>query len=370
MLFNIFNMMTNTGSMIGLPHMKSYIVEIDPAMDMNIVQKVFEGHQTIGSVQIYDFKAVFIQSAEKPLFLLDHSFIKNIEEDLPVSINQKSYFLQENPPWNLDRVDQRTPQLDNRYFYRTSQGKDALVYVVDTGIDIAHPDFDGRAVWGINTSGDNQDKDCNSHGTHVAGTIGSMTYGIAKKSTLIAVKVLGCTGGGSMSGVIRGLEFVAADARDKRRPAIINMSLGGGRSDALNRAVSQLTSRGVHVVVAAGNESQDACNTSPASENTAMTVGATTRNNHLASFSNWGTCVDILSPGTEILSTVPGGKTAVLQGTSMASPLVAGVYALILTENPTFTPLTMQRVINQTCIRGVISGVRPDTLNCFIQSLV
>lgn len=363
-------MMTNTGNLIGLPHMKTYIIEIDSAMDMSVVQNVFEGYHTTGSVQIHDFKAMFVQSVDKPLSLLDHSFIKNIEEDLPVNINQKSYFLQQNPPWNLDRVDQRIPQLDNRYFHRTSQGKDALVYVVDTGIDVSHPEFEGRAVWGVNTSGDNQDKDCNSHGTHVAGTIGSITYGIAKKSTLIAVKVLGCTGGGSMSGVLRGLEFVAADARDKRRPAIINMSLGGGRSDALNRAVAQLASNGVHVVVAAGNESQDACNTSPASENTAMTVGATTRNNQLASFSNWGSCVDILSPGTEILSTVPGGKTAVLQGTSMASPLVAGVYALILTENPTFTPLTMQRVVNQTCFRGAITNLRPDTINCLIQSIV
>jgi serine protease len=198
-----------------------------------------------------------------------------------------------------------------------------------------------------------------------------MTFGVAKQTTLVAVKVLGCEGGGSMSGVIRGLEFVMNESKKNTgKPHIVNMSLGGGQSNALNQVVAELTKGGVHVVVAAGNENRDACLTSPASEESAMTVGAITRNGELASFSNWGRCVDILSPGTEILSTVPGGKTQVMQGTSMASPAVAGVYALILSENPKFSPETMRRVISTTCSKDVVNRLRPDTINCVIHSVV
>jgi hypothetical protein len=342
----------------------TYIVEVDHTADLS---NLILGDQEF--IQVGNFKAFLLESEDHPYHLLENSFIKNIELDIPVSINQKSYFLQENPHWNLDRIDQKTNVLDNRYLHRVSQGRNTVSYVVDTGIDITHPEFQGRAVWGINTV-DNTNTDCNSHGTHVAGTIGSFTFGVAKQTTLIAVKVLGCQGGGSMSGVIRGLEYVMNDLFRRNRPAIVNMSLGGGHSDSLNRAVQALTSAGIHVVAAAGNENNDACMTSPANEPTAMTVGATTRNNEMAGFSNWGKCVDVLSPGTEILSTVPGGRTSVLQGTSMAAPAVAGVYALILAENPSFSPETMKKVIKTTCIKNVISRMKQDTENCFIQSVV
>lgn len=342
----------------------TYIVQVDNNADLSALVL---GDQEF--IQVGDFKAFLLESDDHPYYLLENSFIKHVEIDAPISINQKSYFLQENPPWNLDRVDQKSNTLDQRFFNRISQGKDTLVYVVDTGIDVSHPEFQGRAVWGVNTV-DNTNTDCNSHGTHVAGTIGSATYGVAKQSVLVAVKVLGCEGGGSMSSVIKGLEFVMNDFSNKNKPAIINMSLGGGQSNALNQVSAALTKAGVHVVVAAGNENQDACLTSPASEESVMTVGAITKNGEMASFSNWGKCVDILSPGTEILSTIPGGKTTIMQGTSMASPLVAGVYSLILSENPKFSPDTMKRVVNTTCVKDIITKMKHNTINCVIQSTV
>lgn len=330
------------------------------------------------TIKVGNFEAIIVEYPELPLFFYSLSSVKFIEEDLPVKISrtdffleelQKTYVLQQNPVWGLDRIDQKPNVLNSKYYSTSTGGIGADVYVVDTGIDIAHPEFEGRAVWGGNFVG-GVNTDCNSHGTHVAGTVGSKTYGVSKKVKLVAVKVLDCSGGGSFSGVLKGLEFVANSAKTSKRPSIVNMSLGGPKSTATDKVIANLEAIGVSVVVAAGNENADACNVSPASNVLAVSVGAITRQNTKAGFSNWGKCVTILAPGAQILSTIPGGKTKELQGTSMASPHVAGVYALILGENPRFSPATMRKIIVSISTKGSITGFSADTPNNLLYSIV
>lgn len=368
---------------------KKFIIEVSSVKDFTIesssLNANFGNNQVVlnrvnseDSVKIGDFEAIIVEYPELPLFFYGLSSVKSIEEDLPVKASradyylenlQKTYLLQQNPVWGLDRIDQKPNVLNAKYYSTSTGGADADVYVVDTGIDVTHPEFEGRAVWGGNFV-DTVNTDCNSHGTHVAGTVGSKTYGVSKRVRLVAVKVLDCSGGGSFSGVLKGLEFVANSAKTSKRPSIINMSLGGPKSSATDRAIANLEAAGVSVVVAAGNENADACNVSPASNVLAVSVGATTKQNTKAGFSNWGKCVTILAPGAQILSTVPGGKIKELQGTSMASPHVAGVYALILSENPRFSPATMRKVIVSISTKNSITGFSADTSNNMLYSIV
>jgi serine protease len=255
-------------------------------------------------------------------------------------------YLQNGATWGIDRIAEREVDIDGQYHYEyDGTGVDA--YVVDTGINVPHVDFGGRATWGANFAGDGINDDCNGHGTHVAGTIGGSTYGVAKATSLFAVKVLGCSGSGSYGGIISGLEWVEVNyiARGKR-PSVANMSLGGGASNILNAATEALVAAGVTVVVAAGNDNRDSCNYSPASAPNAITVGATELTNELlqqvdsrASYSNYGTCVDIFAPGSTITSDWIGSTTAIrtISGTSMASPHVAGAVAQFLTQQPSST---------------------------------
>ncbi|WP_078900650.1 S8 family peptidase [Streptomyces sp. SBT349] len=233
--------------------------------------------------------------------------------------------------WGLDRIDQRVLPLDHQYnVARTGAG--TTVYVVDSGIDFSHSEFGGRALRGPDYVGDGLGSaDCNGHGTHVAGTVGGATYGVATQVSLVSVRVLGCDGQGAWSGIIAGFDWVAANAR---QPAVVNASLGGGYNQAANDAVDRLASRGVLPVVAAGNDSIDACQVSPASANWALTVGATDPNDVQSSFSNHGQCLEIYAPGRDILSARIGGGITSKNGTSMASPHVAGVAALYKSVNP------------------------------------
>ena len=211
--------------------------------------------------------------------------------------------------------------------------------MIDTGILASHIEFEARVKPGMSVISDRRGTtDCNGHGTHVAGTIGSKTYGVAKKVNLIPVRVLDCRGSGSTSGVISGIDWVAKNAS---KPAVANLSLGGSYSISINNAVANLVRvAGVVVVVAAGNSNADACNSSPASELTALTVGASQSSDSRASYSNYGTCLDLFAPGTDIKSTWIGSNIATntISGTSMASPHVAGVAALYLSANPGATP--------------------------------
>lgn len=309
-----------------------------------------------------------IITTSAPFNTQNNIFLKNFQENA-----EKSYYLQENPIWNLDRIDQRSNSLDERYFYPTSSAENVNVFVIDTGIFIEHPEFNDnhvKPVWGYNGA-DKVNTDCNGHGTHVAGTISSKTYGVVKNTNLFAVKVLDCEGRGTFSGVLGGLEYTFNTHKNNKKPSVVNMSLGGRKSSTLNRAVAQLTKNGIHVVAAAGNSNIDACEASPASEESVITVGATTEQNTLAGFSNWGNCVDILAPGTNIKSTLPNNKFGSLQGTSMSSPHVAGVCALILSETPRLNPETLKTIIADTkCSKNTVLNLRSDTKNCLLYSLV
>lgn len=246
--------------------------------------------------------------------------VELIEQDAEVTADAT----QSPVTWGLDRIDQQWLPLSNSYTYN-STGPTIHAYIIDTGIQASHPDFGGRAVNVFNSAGLPND-DCNGHGTHVAGTVGSATYGVAKQVRLYGVKVLNCGGSGTWSGVIAGMDWVAVNAQ---RPAVANLSLGGGYNASVNAAATNLSNSGVFVAVAAGNSyGANACNYSPASAANVTTVGATTINDTIASFSNIGACVEIYAPGERITSTYPTSTTAILSGTSMASPHVAGVAVL------------------------------------------
>ena len=257
-----------------------------------------------------------------------------VEEDAYVH----STGTQNNPPWGLDRTDQRDLPLSTTYTYGTT-GAGVDAYIIDTGIRTAHQEFGGRATVGTDTIGDGQNgQDCNGHGTHVAGTVGGATYGIAKNVSLIAVRVLSCSGSGSNAGVIAGVDWVTAN---RNGPSVANMSLGGGISTALDTAVQNSINSGVTYAIAAGNDNGgNACNSSPARVGGALTVGSSTITDSRSSFSNIGTCLDLFAPGSNILSSwyTSNSATNTISGTSMATPHVAGAAAVYLEANPSAAP--------------------------------
>jgi subtilisin family serine protease len=256
---------------------------------------------------------------------------------------------QPNATWGIDRIDQEDGT-DGKYSY-TSTGSGVTAYIIDTGILTSHNEFGGRASWGETTVG-GQDTDCNGHGTHVAGTVGGATYGVAKGVTLKAVKVLNCAGSGSTTSVVSGIDWVVGDHGTGK--AVANMSLGGGASSAIDAAVGRGISDGVVFVVAAGNSSANACNYSPARVSAAITVGATTSSDARASYSNFGTCVDIFAPGSGITSAWKNSNTATktISGTSMASPHVAGAVARYLSTNSSASQLLSDATLGQVTNPG------------------
>lgn len=257
--------------------------------------------------------------------LVDSDEVESVHQDGYVSINQQSP-----ATWGIDRVDQRDLPLSNSFSPLGNGGSGVTAYIIDTGIRTSHNEFGGRATFGINTTNDNNNSDCNGHGTHVAGTVGGATYGVAKNVQLVDVKVLGCNGSGTFGGVIEGIEWAMADAVGKKATA--NLSLGGGKYAPVDLAVKNLHLAGVVTVVAAGNSNDNACNYSPAGEPVVLTVGSTTSSDSRSGFSNYGTCVDIMAPGSSITSAwyQSNTQTRTISGTSMASPHVCGGAALLL----------------------------------------
>ncbi|MET7375014.1 S8 family peptidase [Micromonospora arida] len=269
-----------------------------------------------------------------------------VEQNHTVSISGT----QANPPsWGLDRIDQRNLPLNSSYTYPNT-ASNVHAYIIDTGIRFSHNDFGGRATSGYDAVDGGSADDCNGHGTHVAGTVGGSAYGVAKGVQLVGVRVLNCSGSGTNAGVIGGVDWVTANAI---KPAVANMSLGGGANTSLDNAVRNSIASGVTYGLAAGNDSgANACNTSPARTTEAITVGSTTSTDARSSFSNIGTCLDIFAPGSSITSAWYTSNTATntISGTSMATPHVVGAAALVASANPSWTPAQVrnQLVANAT----------------------
>jgi len=324
----------------------------------------------LDTYQIGDTRGAFATLTPEQLekHLLEDDVLEFISENRIHTIVQ-SCVRQDGAEWNLERVSERVLELGNMqgYTYEDIAGQGVTSYIIDTGIYIAHNEFQGRASWGTNTI-DTNNNDCHGHGTHVAATVAGAIYGVAKKTTLVAVKVLNCQGSGTSQSVIRGIEWVT---NNHRKPANANMSLGGGNDPAMVNAVEASIRAGVVYAIAAGNSNADACNYSPANAPNAITVGATTiepvpgspteeQEDIRSSFSNYGRCLDIFAPGTLITSAWIGSPSATrtISGTSMAAPHVAGLVSLIQSGNPTWGNAQIISHMNNMATVNVID------LNC------
>ncbi|KAK3935498.1 cuticle-degrading protease [Diplogelasinospora grovesii] len=290
--------------------------------------------------------------------------VEYVEQDAVVTID--AYTSQSGAPWGLGRVSHHATNVTT-YTYDSSAGAGTCSYVIDTGIYTAHEQFEGRATWLNNFAGDGNNTDGAGHGTHVAGTIGGVTYGVAKKTSLYAVKVLDASGSGTLSGVIAGMNFVATDSATRNCPngTVANMSLGGSKSTSLNAAAAALVNAGVFLAVAAGNSADDAQFYSPASEPTVCTVGASDSTDTMAYFSNYGSLVDIFGPGVDVLSSWIGGptETNTISGTSMATPHITGLGAYLLTLLGKKTPAQLCAYIKSSATAGTLSQVPSGTAN-------
>jgi len=323
-------------------------------------------------------------SASQAAALARQPGVKLVEQDRLMRAN----VTQAGATWGLDRVDQRALPLNGNYVYADQAGQGVHVYIIDTGLNAAHAEFSGRIGAGrnfaSNTNGllggllpislplfggsidPENTSDCNGHGTHVAGTAAGTVYGVAKKATVHAVRVLGCNGSGANSGVIAGVDWVAAN---RVLPAVANMSLGGAASEALDVAVNSAIAQGVSFVVAAGNDNANACNGSPNRVPDAITVGASTRTDSRdTGYSNFGPCVDLFAPGTGITSAWIGNAsaTSTISGTSMASPHVAGAVALLLGANPGLTPAQVTDAVLGNVTLGALANVGNGSPNALL----
>jgi cerevisin len=307
-----------------------------------------------------------------------------VEKDSVVHTLGDTGELEKNAPWGLARISHRESLTFgdfNKYLYAADAGEGVDVYVIDTGTNTEHVDFEGRAHWGKTIPVNDADEDGNGHGTHCSGTVAGKKYGVAKKANVYAVKVLRSNGSGTMSDVVKGVEWAANSHTQKVKKgkkgfkgSAANMSLGGGKSPALDRAVNSAVAAGIHFAVAAGNDNADSCNYSPAAAENAITVGASALDDSRAYFSNYGPCNDIFAPGLSILSTWIGSKYAVntISGTSMASPHIAGLLAYYLSLQPSsdsayavaeITPKKLKENIISIATEGALSDVPSDTKN-------
>jgi len=312
------------------------------------------------------FKAIAFKTNDDTVVLkmLNHPNTLSVEPNQAMHASQACSA--QNPPlsWGQDRVTaQSADEMNDQLYYKTNDGTGVDAYIIDTGIYLTHTEFGGRAIFGVNTAtGGNSD--LNGHGTHVASTVAGATYGFAKKATLIAVKVLGDNGSGTTTGVIEGVSWASKRQGTSGKPSVGNMSLGGGASAALDAAVNSAVDGGLVMAVAAGNDNSNACNYSPARATKAITVGATeltnidfdTQADRRSVFSNYGSCVDVLAPGTGITGAWCTSNTALktISGTSMAAPHVAGIAAVFLGNNPSATPADVDAAMEDSGLKNQI----------------
>ncbi len=333
-------------------------------IDRQVDRIAFGRHARVGEVwkrATHGFVAE-MSAAEAEVLANDPS-VALVEENAIFRISTT----QTNPVWGLDRIDQAALPLTASYAYSVD-GAGVRAYIIDTGIRGSHSDLGGRLVPGYTAISDGLGTtDCNGHGTHVAGTVGGSIYGVAKGVTLVPVRVLDCTGSGTTAGVIAGVNWVTSQPY---RPAVANLSLGGGISSALDTAIQNSINAGVTYVVAAGNENRDACNGSPARVAAALTVGATTSTDARASYSNYGSCLDVFAPGSSVTSDYHDSDTATatMSGTSMATPHVTGVAALYLAANTGATASQVATAINQYATQGKVTIPGTNSPNRLVYS--
>ncbi|XP_019622766.1 PREDICTED: proteinase T-like [Branchiostoma belcheri] len=316
------------------------------------------------------FKAYSIRTNMKMIHhLAEQPEVRYIEANQVMKAYQAQCQDQLEATWGLVRTVERDLLLDGIYHYQGGDGEGVDAYIIDTGIYTEHSEFGGRAKWGVDTvDTPSPETDENGHGTHVAGTVMSDAWGLAKKATAIAVKVLSRSGSGSTAGVIEGVEWTGEQHQGNNKKSVANMSLGGGRSDAMNEAVKAVVEAGVIMVVAAGNEGWEACNVSPASEPTAVTVGCSDNEDDFCFFSNYGTCMDIIAPGMDVTSAWIGGQFAdnTISGTSMSAPHIAGIVAKYLSRQSTVpSPKEVKDFLQNTSTKDKINMIpsNSDTLN-------
>ncbi|AXI74709.1 S8 family peptidase [Streptomyces cavourensis] len=338
----------------------SYIVMLGEKADKSKLAEEYGGKlQRNYSSSINGFSASGLSETEAKRLAADPAVAK-VVQNKKFSINAT----QENPPsWGLDRIDQTETAGDNAYNYPDSAGEGVTAYVIDTGVRVTHEDFEGRATSGFDAVDNDDDADDgNGHGTHVAGTIAGASHGVAKKAKIVAVRVLDDNGSGTTEQVIAGIDWVAANASG---PSVANMSLGGGADPALDEAVQKAIAAGVTFGVAAGNESSDAGQVSPARVPEAITVASSTEADEQSSFSNYGSIVDIYAPGSDITSTWNDSDTGTntISGTSMATPHVVGAAAVYLAGNPDASPEAVATALTEGATPDAISNATEGTAN-------
>lgn len=341
--------------------------DADPDVESTRLSRDFGGDRAGGFTYLRAIKGFSVRMNETQAErMAEDPRVEFVEEDSEVT----AVATQTGATWGLDRIDQRDLPLNGTYTYNAT-GTGVTAYIIDSGIRATHNEFAGRVISGFTSITDgNETNDCYGHGTHVSGTVGGSTYGVAKNVTLVPVRVLNCSGTGTVSGVIAGIDWVTSD-HAAGAPAVANMSLVSGASSVLDTAVASSVNDGVTYAIAAGNSNANACNFSPARVASAITVGSTTSADVRSSFSNFGRCVDIFGPGSSITSSWSLSDTAIntISGTSMATPHVAGVAALFLETNPGASPATVTAALLNSATPNHLSNAGTGSPNLLLHSL-